>query len=153
MMCVGEECGRYRVYSTSEMNAREYWLGTDAAVPADSAKIRPFPSGLPNREHEQEANRHFRDGLTRKWRTPVHVGNKCPGSCRCVKTDEKIGGASELETRVWRQPVVIGTSEYVISGTYTLKFQDYRATCDDATEEGDVAISDGQPEPAQQQAA
>lgn len=143
-MCVGEECGRYRIYSFSEMNAKQMWLGNDAAIPADPADILPFPRGLTNPAHESDAMRHFRDGLAKKWRKPVHVGAKCPGDCRCVKTDEKVGGASDLETRVWRQRVEIDSVQYVISGTYALKFQDYRATCDDDDEEGGFAGPDEQ---------
>lgn len=140
-MCVGEPCGRYRIYTLSEMHAKWMWLGTDPATPGNPADILLFPRGLRDSGQEPEANRHFRDGLGKKWRTPVHVGDKCGGACRCVKTDEKAGGQSEIESRQWRQPVTLGDDHYVISGTYSLQFQDYKATCDDGCEEGEHAIS------------
>ena len=146
-MCVGKDCGTFRVYKTSEITVVDLWFGRDVEPPNDKTKIYGL-DGLGNDRQRNEAKEKFEQGIRRRWdNQQVHGGDDCPEKCRCVMTNEQVGEESVAETRPWRQPMVLtnGNAPVVIRGTYKRTFRDYKGKCDSNDEVGEP-ISWDEPE-------
>ncbi|CAN5224417.1 hypothetical protein BH10PSE9_BH10PSE9_22610 [soil metagenome] len=137
-MCVGKDCGTFRVYAISDIAIKDLWLGVSGDPPTDPKDIFGI-EGLRNQKQRDEAIAKFAAGLHRRWDPPVHAGETCKGKCRCVRTQEEIGKGSEPETREWRQPMTLPTGNLmlVVRGTYKFSFRDYKGKCDSNDEVGE----------------
>jgi len=138
-MCVGKDCGTFRVYKTTEITAVDFWTGGDAEVPANAANIFGF-NRLGNDRRREEARAKFEQGIRRRWDDkPVHGGDNCQEKCRCVMTNEQVGAESIEETRPWRQPMTLAGDHapIVVRGTYKRTFKDYKGKCDSDDEVGE----------------
>ena len=145
-MCVGKECGTFRVYEISEITAVSQWSGTSGKPPADEGRIFSV-NDLGSERSTNEAKAKFAEGINNRWGTPAHSGEACKNGCRCVKTTEEVGEGSENETRPWRQPMTLSNgAKIIVRGTYKKKFKDYKGKCD-ADDEVGQPISWEKPKP------
>ncbi len=136
-MCVGKNCGTFRVYVTSEPTAEEYWRGLETTPPDDEDDIKPL-TDINNENIRNEAIAKYKQGIENRWGAPAHSGEECPNGCRCVMTTEQIGEDSVEEVRPWRQPMTLSNgARMVVRGTYKKKFGDYKGECDSNDEVGE----------------